>query len=64
LTIPHPRLAGRAFVIVPLAEIAPDMIHTKLGVSIAELASKVGGRNGVRKWTGGSNVSAICGRTF
>ncbi|OPZ72111.1 MAG: 2-amino-4-hydroxy-6-hydroxymethyldihydropteridine pyrophosphokinase [Firmicutes bacterium ADurb.Bin456] len=26
LTVPHPRLAGRAFVLVPLAELAPDLI--------------------------------------
>jgi len=27
LTIPHPRLPQRAFMLVPLAEIAPDLIH-------------------------------------
>jgi 2-amino-4-hydroxy-6-hydroxymethyldihydropteridine diphosphokinase len=26
LTLPHPRMAGRAFVIAPLAEIAPDVL--------------------------------------
>ncbi len=34
LTIPHPRLAERAFVMVPLAEIAPDFIHPVLKKSM------------------------------
>jgi len=39
LTIPHPRLQERAFVLAPLIEIAPDLKHPLLEQSITELAA-------------------------
>jgi len=62
LTIPHPRLKERAFVLIPLAELAPDLIYPSLGKSIARLAKDVKGRKGVRKHKGGLDVSGVCGR--
>lgn len=41
LEIPHPRLAGRAFVLEPLAELAPSLWHPVLGKSIRQLAARL-----------------------
>lgn len=41
LTLPHPRLHERAFVLVPLADIAPDWVEPVSQKAIAELVQKV-----------------------
>lgn len=49
LVLPHPRLQDRGFVLVPLAEIAPDWRHPVLGKSVAEMLASLsaGARAGI-----------------
>jgi 2-amino-4-hydroxy-6-hydroxymethyldihydropteridine diphosphokinase len=41
LTLPHPEMAERRFVLEPLAEIAPWLVHPVLGMTVGEMLAKL-----------------------
>jgi 2-amino-4-hydroxy-6-hydroxymethyldihydropteridine diphosphokinase len=49
LTLPHPRMAERAFVLVPLLEIAPDLVSPVNGERLADLLAGLN-QSGITKW--------------
>lgn len=49
LTIPHPLMQDRRFVMVPLCEIAPKMIHPVIGKPFAQLLEECDDKRGVTK---------------
>lgn len=62
LEIPHPRMHHRAFVLVPLAEIAPDAMHPVLGFSVGKLLERlpVEERTGCIPWTSDGPRELTC----
>ncbi len=50
LTVPHPRLHTRRFVLVPLNELVPNLVHPVLGKSIGELLANTSDQSSVARW--------------
>lgn len=52
LTLPHPRLHERFFVLVPLTELAPNLRHPRLNRTTRELLSALGPPHGIERVVG------------
>ena len=50
LVVPHPKMAERSFVLIPLAEIAPDFVHPVLKKTMRELNQAIKEQQGVLKF--------------
>ena len=50
LTLPHPRLHLRRFVLVPLSELVPNLIHPVLQQSISDLVANCEDQSTVKRW--------------
>ena len=50
LKLPHPRLAARRFVLVPLAELVPNLVHPVIGKPINVMLAQTSDRSAVTRW--------------
>ncbi|HEX9872973.1 MAG TPA: 2-amino-4-hydroxy-6-hydroxymethyldihydropteridine diphosphokinase [Deferrimonas sp.] len=48
LILPHPRLHQRAFILVPLEELAPGLVHPRLGLTVRQLLERLPDRGDVK----------------
>ena len=52
LEIPHPLMHERAFVLAPLAELAPGFVHPALKKTVSEILASLGDKEGVKRLAG------------
>ena len=57
LILPHPRLHLRKFVLCPLAEIAPNFVHSLLKMEIADILAQCEDSSDVRRWNPNAGLS-------
>lgn len=56
LTVPHPRLHARRFVLVPLNELVPNLVHPVLEKPVRELLAQTKDSSTVVRWTAKSST--------
>jgi len=56
LTVPHPRMHERKFVLVPLAELAPHFVHPTLNKNIQEILQSCQDNSAVKRWNPKSQI--------
>ena len=61
LTLPHPRMHLRRFVLAPMAEIAPHAIHPVLHKPIADLLAETSDLSSVARWNPSARVNKSSG---
>jgi 2-amino-4-hydroxy-6-hydroxymethyldihydropteridine diphosphokinase len=57
--LPHPRLAGRRFVLAPLAEIAKEWTHPVTGLTAKQMLAELPAKPGVRKIRGRARGNTV-----
>lgn len=61
VTVPHPRMSDRPFVLVPLLELAPSLTEPGTGRHYRDLLASAGGPVGVEPWLTGDELMATGG---